>query len=313
MRAVVDIGSNSVKFVIAENQHGVPNVVLKGSQVTRLGKDLEKSKVLAQSALDATGDALKEFANIFLEKAVSLETHCIVLATSAVRDCQNPEVMHDIVKRTLKCPLKVLSGVEEARISIAGAQSAAELMFPNAQHVFIEIGGASTQISISKPSFMGESFQVGAVRAHERLGIGRRAFNPVEFVKLENTLLEFFDVSKLDALEKSWNLSERPTRALGIGGTLVMALKSSGALRIDDCGYRGHLSNFCAFNQKIAQVTADERLKMLDIEKGREDILVTGSACLTTLLKYFGIEEFGVSEWGLRHGALKLWDEIQSL
>ena len=43
---------------------------------------------------------------------------------------------------------------------------------------------------------------------------------------------------------------------------------------------------------------------------GREDIIVVGIALLTSLLDNLGIKELAVSAWGLRHGALRLWDQL---
>lgn len=310
MRAVVDIGSNSVKFALAENQRDVPKIVLTGSRVTRLSRDLEKTGHLAKESIEATHKALTDFRDTFIKESGASTLQCVVIATSALRDCKNPEAIQKIVWDLFGVELFVASGVQEARLSCEGAAAAGELFFGKQEPLFIEVGGASCQLSVLKPSFWGHSFQVGAVRAHERLGYQRRALSPLEASKLEQDVFQFFEPTMLRELKNRFTTPQPRKVAVAIGGTLVMAAKAAGAQPVNDCGYLLSRERLRTFNQSLCLMTAEERQKKVNLAAGREDIIVSGCAILLSLLEYFSIEEIGFSSWGLRHGALKIWPEL---
>jgi exopolyphosphatase/guanosine-5'-triphosphate,3'-diphosphate pyrophosphatase len=317
MRAVVDIGSNSVKFVLATDQRVVPQneapiILKKGSVVTRLAENLAMTQVLSDESLARTEVALRQFSEVFSKQSDSKKLQCRVFATSAARDCKNPERLAEIVHRTLHHPLQIISGAEEARLSLAGATAAGQLIFGHKDSLFIEVGGASTQCSLLTPELFNESFQAGAVRCTEKLAIGKSPLSDDQWKNLHTDLLQFFETSKFQELKKQ---ASRKTRnsALAIGGTLMMAAKMAEATRVSDAGYLLRRESFLRFNDSIRKLSPQERLSIEGIEKGREDILVAGVGILTALLEHFNIEELAVSSWGLRHGALRLWDQLDPM
>ena len=310
MRAVVDIGSNSVKYVLASDQRDVPRILARGSEVTRLSRGLETTRVLSPEALHATEKALRHFKEIFSQSPEASSLQCVVLGTSAVRDCKNQEDIKSIVRSILGVELNILSGLEEARISLEGAAAAGATLFPFRQPLFVEVGGASCQLSVLEPEFFGHSFQVGAVRAHERLGYGRRALEENEISKLHSDVFSFFDQPTFHDLKIKFTNKTLRSCAIGIGGTLVLAAEAAGAKKVKDCGFVISRKSLKEFNEKLCRLNADERLSKLHLEPGREDIIATGTAVLLSVLDQFGIEDLGLSKWGLRHGALKMWDKV---
>jgi exopolyphosphatase/guanosine-5'-triphosphate,3'-diphosphate pyrophosphatase len=312
MKAVVDIGSNSVKFLIADTrQNTAPHYLESGSWVTRLGKNLEQSKRLDPESLQATKNAFLEMRRVFddcrAQQAQALEL-CVV-ATSAVRDCHNPEDVARLVRDIFAAPLKIIEGQVEARFSIEGAAAAAEQIYGERDALFVDVGGASTELGFLRPSFRAQSFQAGAVRCHERLGLTQMPVSNETWEKARARIAEFFPQPDFEAL-KSFR-REIPRHAVAVGGSLVLAARLMNAVESGNgAGFVCQAKSFEALNERIRRLSLDERLALPHMQAGRADVLCAGILCLLYPLKQFGIDEFAVTPWGLRHGILRKWDEF---
>ena len=149
---VIDIGSNSIRYMEAESTNDGFRFSPKTVRTTRLAEGLSSSGRLSSAAMERSVSVLKEFADC--AAAQSLPAFCY--ATSAVRDAENgPDFVHTILETT-GLPTEVLSGEEEARLAWAGsAKSGGGL---------IDIGGGSSQIITDT---FRKSFPVGCVRIRD--------------------------------------------------------------------------------------------------------------------------------------------------
>ncbi|MBS1983716.1 MAG: hypothetical protein JST16_06040 [Bdellovibrionales bacterium] len=305
MRAVVDIGSNSVKFALADFQRGVPRILKKKSWVTRLGKDLAKTGLLDPESVAATDKALQEIARALSPYAAKL--HTFAVATSAVRDCRNPEAVANRVQAHLGVPLRVLTGLEEARYSLMGSSAAAELHFSSKDCVCVDVGGASTEVGIVAPHFAAHSFQAGAVRCHEALGLDHMPVSDERWAQAARDMDQFFPNPAWSDLRAQIPATHR--RAVAVGGSLLVAARTLGAMKVEDeygnpMGYQTTRADFEDFNDRFRRMSLEERTREPHIEKGRADILCAGILCLTEVLRRLDIEELLVTDWGLRYGLL---------
>ncbi len=122
--AVVDIGTNSTRLLIAEVEPGESGVeaLVRRSQVTRLGHGVDANGSLEAESVERTWRVLTEYrAEI---DAHDCEANLAVL-TSAVRDASNGTAFADRVRSELGFDAKVLSGDEEAQLTFLGAMSGA--------------------------------------------------------------------------------------------------------------------------------------------------------------------------------------------
>src|SRR5690554_313982 len=133
MRAVLDVGTNSVRLLAAKVSQGRVEPVTKEVRVTRLGQGVDHSKRLAPEAMARTLAALWELFAL-IPPGVPVD----ILATSAVRDAGNREEFARLVQEKLGIPLQILSGAKEAEPSFLGSVSALNLPDPI---TVVDIGG----------------------------------------------------------------------------------------------------------------------------------------------------------------------------
>lgn len=300
MKAVVDIGSNSVKFTVAEIQRGVPHVLDKGSWVTRLSRNLEKTGLLAPESILETEKVLTTIAERIQKfPGVGIQ----VVATSAVRDCKNPEEIASRVRKLLGVDLRVLKGTDEAEISLRGAEAATQLRRGNIGGIFVDVGGASTEVGMIEPQLFTHSFQAGAVRSHERLGLHVMPVSDATWAAAQARMPEFFPDTMLT------NYKGAAKRCTAVGGSILVASRLAGASKAPEVdgvslGYDLRRQDLEAFNDQYRKLSLEERMKYPKMEAGRADVMCAGILCLTYVMKTLGIEELFVTEWGLRHGLL---------
>ena len=300
LRAVVDIGSNSVKYTLAEITGGQPRILGSQSWVTRLGSGAAKRELLAP-ALESTRAALHEMKAAF-DRHPGVEIRAV--ATSAVRDARNPETIVNDVATILGVPLKILTGHQEAELSQRGASLAARLHFGTEDVLFIDIGGASTEVGTPEAS---HSFQAGAVRCLEPLSFDQNPIQDADWTAHTSRIRAFFPEEDWERLSNQW--TRRPTESVTVGGTLLLAAKllSKEGFAVKAQGGAGYVVSAEAFrnlNDRLRRMTLDERLTLPGMEPGRTDIVCSGIAILNFVLERTGHRSTLVTGWGLRYGLL---------
>ncbi|WP_395327617.1 Ppx/GppA family phosphatase [Novosphingobium sp. BL-8H] len=137
-RAIIDIGSNTVRLVIYNGPPRAPVVVLNEKVSARLGRDLGKTGAIAEKAMRSALVTLARFAGLLRLFEVK-NVECV--ATAAARDASNGPEFLDAV-RALGLHPRLLTGEEEARASATGVIAA----FPGARGVAADLGGGSLEL-----------------------------------------------------------------------------------------------------------------------------------------------------------------------
>ena len=155
--AILDIGSNSVRFAILDRDGNGSFFMPSGRKATcttRLGKGLDETGCLSADSMLATLDACRRFCDAAENDAVPVYAY----ATSAVRDAGNRREFLDSLKAI--CPelgIHLLSGELEGRLAYRGAMD-------GASGTLLDIGGGSVQVVTDEWS---ASFPTGCVRAKD--------------------------------------------------------------------------------------------------------------------------------------------------
>jgi exopolyphosphatase/guanosine-5'-triphosphate,3'-diphosphate pyrophosphatase len=137
-RAIIDIGSNTVRLVIFDGPRRAPVVVHNEKVTARLGKGVAESGMLTGKAMDLAIGSLQRYARLLALREVSdVQT----VATAAVRDAANGAEFLERVRAAGLCP-RLLSGEEEALTGAAGIIGA----FPGAKGVVADLGGGSLEL-----------------------------------------------------------------------------------------------------------------------------------------------------------------------
>ena len=131
--AVIDVGTNSARLLVADVADGRVSPVERRSTVTRLGRGVDLSGRLSAEAIEDACEAIGEYVGVYQELgAESVEA----IATSAVRDAENGSAFVAELRERFALSARVLDGEEEARLTYLGATSetAADRADPGGRH-----------------------------------------------------------------------------------------------------------------------------------------------------------------------------------
>ncbi|HXH31608.1 MAG TPA: hypothetical protein VNJ01_12410 [Bacteriovoracaceae bacterium] len=186
IRASIDIGSNSVLLLIGDVSHGHLKELLKRSEITSLGKDLDKHNMFLDESMAATFDAMRSYVKDCLDHGVPPEK-IIATATEASRVATNASAFFQKIQDELKVKIEIITSDAEAYFSTKGILF--DSKFKSEVITIVDVGGASTElIRVNTKTFqiLGTiSLPIGAVRAS-----GWLAEN-VFVQKLQKTFLDF--------------------------------------------------------------------------------------------------------------------------
>lgn len=162
--AVISVGTNSTRVLLADLAPDLPHVDLAQSIGTRIGEGLGPSGHLGEEPMQRTIDAIAQ-----LHRAVRGHyLRLYAIATSAVRRADNAGEFSQRVTDLLGVPLRILSGEEEATASYRGAITAFGALHGERVGV-VDMGGGSTEYAVGMGAVPEryDSCEIGAVRLTE--------------------------------------------------------------------------------------------------------------------------------------------------
>ncbi len=298
--AVIDIGTNSVKLLVAEKPSGAPpSPLLHRLSITRLGEGLESNGRLSTEAMRRTAMTVADF----MRQARELNAAAFsIVSTAAARKAENREDFSRIILEIAGLPLRILSGEEESALGMKGVL----LAFPGFEGLILDIGGGSTELSFIRHGIVfSRCLPIGCVNLHEK---NIRSNPPLENERssLEREIQAFLKL--LPEKETGWDRGgER--RLVGMGGTITtLAAIIQGLERFDgEMIHRFYFSgqDLKMLDEHLWRSTLQERLAMPGLDPGRADIIPAGSAILRKVIESFGIPGCTVSTWNLMHALIE--------
>jgi exopolyphosphatase/guanosine-5'-triphosphate,3'-diphosphate pyrophosphatase len=294
--AVVDIGTNSTRLLVADVGAGGVTELDRRSIVTRLGEGLEASGALADAAQERVFSVLDDYAREI--DAQRCDVRSAVL-TSAVRDASNGERFTELVRDRYGLDASTISGDEEARLTYLGATAARDS--EPATLMVVDVGGGSTELVVGaggEVSFH-VSTQVGVVRHTER-HLHDDPATPEQLKALRADARETF------ARELPDDVRARVDHVIAVAGTATMSaamdlrLEPYDSARVE--GHRMTADTLAARLDSLAAVPLSERRKTPGLDPDRAPTIVAGIAILLEALAAVGAGEVEVSDrdilWG---------------
>src|SRR5574337_430033 len=163
--AAIDLGTNTVRLLVGEpDDAGGYRPVFAAQEITRLGQGLLPDRLLQPEPIRRTLAALHRFRR-------AAESHAVgrfaVAGTSALREAKNRDAFVARAHRETGLHVRVLSGEEEARLTLLGARAA--LQIDRGRLVLMDIGGGSTEFVLADgPDILGTvSTGLGVVKLTE--------------------------------------------------------------------------------------------------------------------------------------------------
>lgn len=295
--AVIDIGTNSTRLLVAEVSHGRVEELDRRTTVTRLGEGLEASGRLSEAAMGRVSAALAEYREAI--DALGAE-RVVAVATSAMRDAANGPEFRDELQRRFDIDARTISGDEEARLSFLGATAGRD---PGTETLVVDIGGGSTEFVTGHPGAdpgFHVSTRMGSVRHTER----HLHSDPPAAAELDALAA---DARSIVEAEVPAEVRAHVSAGVAVAGTATSLAAIDQELdRYDPDkvhGYRLGVERCEQLLARLAALTGAERRELAGLHPDRAPTIVAGAGILLESIRAFGLDEIEISETDILHGA----------
>lgn len=295
IKAAIDIGTNSVRLLVADWQDGRIVPLVKELKTTRLGQGVHHSGYLAPEAMERTLEAVAAMADIAKGHKAD---EVMAVATSAVRDAVNGSEFIQLCRDKTGVSIEILSGTAEALLSFNGALQGRAV---KGSQMIIDIGGGSTELACgeSKELKYAQSLNVGAVRLKDIF--------PAHSNGIINNIAEI--LLYIEGAIKTLPPLAQADAITGVGGTITSLAAIAQQLAIYDSEkvHSYFLSTSCV-NQLLTTLAAmplADRRQVPGLQPERADIIVYGVAILSALLTELGTDGLTVSEQDILEGIIE--------
>ncbi|MGK2954865.1 MAG: Ppx/GppA phosphatase family protein [Solirubrobacterales bacterium] len=294
--AVIDIGTNSTRLLIAEVNEGRVRELERRTRVTGLGRGVDHSGQLSVEGIEAVCEAITDYVEEINQLGVESTS---VIATSAVRDAENGDAFVAELRERFSLSAQVIAGEEEARLTYLGCVSERT---GGENLLVVDIGGGSTEIIIGtghQPDFH-TSLQAGVVRHTERFltsdppGAAELEKLAADIKKLITEAIEGEDIPPVEAAVA---VAGTPTSLASIN----LELDPYDPLAVE--GHRLPLSTVQWWLSKLASVPTIERQQVVGLHPDRARAIVAGTVILIEVMRAFDLDEVEVSEHDILYGA----------
>jgi exopolyphosphatase/guanosine-5'-triphosphate,3'-diphosphate pyrophosphatase len=295
--AVVDIGTNSTRLLIADVDGPTLEQVERRTSVTNLGSGVDHTGSLCAERIDDVCGVVADYKAQYEEMGAE---RVMAVATSAVRDAVNGEAFIAELRERFGLQARLLTGEEEAHLTYLGATASRPA--DEATLVF-DIGGGSTELVIGSGTEVAfhTSLQAGTVRHSER-HLSSDPPDPHELEDLADDVRALVE----DAVAAQ-GPGSRAVRAIAVAGTPTSLAAIDQELEPYDSdrvhGYRLGLRSAQRMLSRLASVPLAERLHIPGLHPGRAPTIVAGTVILIQVMRAFGFDEIEVSERDILHGS----------
>lgn len=294
--AVIDIGSNSTRLLVADVSGDAVTEVERRTRVTRLGRGVDLSGQLSAEATERVYGTVGEYVATIEELGVETVT---AIATSAVRDASNGSAFIAEMRERFALSARTLDGNEEALLTYLGATAGDP---PTDSTVVIDIGGGSTELIVGSNGdiHFHASLQAGVVRHSER----HIPTDPPSTAGLESLAADIRSV-----LDEA--IAESPEAHANAGIAVAGTPTSLAAIEMkldpyDPDRVHGHVLELTAIQRQLstlASMPLTERTHLVGLHADRAPTIVAGVVILVEVMRAFGLDRITVSEHDILYGA----------
>jgi exopolyphosphatase/guanosine-5'-triphosphate,3'-diphosphate pyrophosphatase len=299
--AAIDAGSNAMRMMVGDvddkwHVQPVQNIRLP----VRLGRDVFKSGAFQERTIQQAVEAFLHFQRLARDLGAA-PTRAI--ATSAMREAANADILLDRILRTSGIEVEVISGAEEARLIHLAVANALKLKGRRA--VLIDIGGGSVEVTISQDEniISTESYNMGTVRLLQKLD-GANAW-PLDMLGRKHLtgLLREYAESARRRIDREIG-PQRVNVCVGTGGTV----EELGRLREKVLkAANGNSISLAEINELIARLSAmsvKDRIRKLKIRPDRADVILPAAIVLQLIAHEAHARRVSIPGVGLKDGLL---------
>jgi exopolyphosphatase/guanosine-5'-triphosphate,3'-diphosphate pyrophosphatase len=309
-RAVIDVGTNSIKLLVAEVAGHQVRPLWEESKQTRLGHGFYETRRLRPEAIATTAKAVAHFVT---EARARQAASVRVFATSAARDAMNPTDLTSAIEHASGLKVEIISGDQEADWAFQGVTTDPALACEPL--LLLDVGGGSTEFILGhgEHKHFRQSFPLGTVRLMEKVprseppGAG-------ELAACRQWLRQFLQKEVRPRLEPAMKSEAKlcetasPLRLVGTGGTATILARMEAQLETYDRkrieAARLGFGRLQWHVQHLWSLPLEERKQIVGLPKSRADVILTGAAVYEAIMEEFGFAELQISTRGLRFAAV---------
>ena len=294
--AVIDVGTNSVKFHMGERREdGSWVTIVDRAEVTRLGEGIAETGDIAPAAIARTVEAIAGMAD---EARSNRAAALVVVGTMGMRSARNSADFITRVRERCGVTIEVIPGEDEARLAYLAAKAGLGLA---EEHVIVfDTGGGSTQFTFGHGAEVDEQFSldIGAVRLTAQFGLD----GPITREQLDEALAAIAgELGRLDSVPS-------PDALVGMGGAITnMTAVMLGLALYDPEVVQGTVLSRAAVDRQIElyrSYDVEARRQIVGLQPKRADVILAGACVVRTVMDKLSRDDLAVSDRGLRHGVL---------
>lgn len=293
IRASIDIGSNSTLLLVADVTNGKFQELVKRSEITSLGKELDKNKAFHTESMAATFDAIKSYAEDCDKLGIPRE-EILATATEAARVAQNAREFFNRIEAELKVKVRIITSEAEAYFSTKGILF--NTKFDTDVITIMDIGGASTElIKVNTKNFQimeTISMPVGAVRGTQWLS------DDLFVQNLQKVFLDFRN--EMDKFQGK--------DLFCVAGTITslgnMYLGKQEFVEEEVHGLKMKVEDVDSLFKKYSNSTPEQFLTDFPFLQKRSKSILGGLHLVYHIAHRLLVKEITISTYGLRYGTL---------
>lgn len=296
--AAIDVGTNSMRLLIADYEDGDFKNREKHINVTRLGLDVDRDGIIGEGAIQRNLDSLDEFGSLARQEGCE---EIWAIGTSALRDSKNSD---EFVKRAAEksgIAVEIISGTAEADMGFIGVLQGLDRKDENI--LVVDIGGGSTEFIVGNKDGIKfiKSENIGALRMTEKF-LRQDPVDTLEYGLMESYISEELD----DTIDKVCKLNIK--KVVGIGGTITSVAAMLQEMEPYDMEkIHGSVIRYSEISQllgSLKNMRLSEKRMIKGLQPQRADIITAGVGILEIILRMICFDRMAVSEYDNLEGLI---------
>jgi len=294
--AGIDLGSNTIRLLVGRLENSKLHTIYKDLSITRLGSDFYSTSAISKKSWEKSLKVLNEYSDIIREHNVSALSVC---ATGVLRLAKNAADFVAAVKSETGLDITIISGEQEARLAALGVTSVVSAK----KSVIFDVGGGSTEFIITKGDDIkfADSVDIGAVTLYESC-VESDPPTHADLEKMSRHIKQALSDCKdslISALPDDYDL----IFTAGTATTLAAIKLGMGVYDSDRVNNTLMTSTEArAIYDELISKNKSDRAAIVGLEKGREDIIISGSAIALNVMEMFSKDQMTISDAGLLEG-----------
>lgn len=292
--AAIDVGSNAMRLVVGRLSYDNKLEMLENLRLpVRLGQDAFSLKQIREETAQLAIDAFIRFRKLADDHAVE---RIRAVATSAMREASNSDMLIDRIARTTGIEIEIISGEEEARLIHLAVANTVNLK--NKRAMLIDIGGGSVEVTLSQGDniLSTESYNMGTVRLLEKLG------DKPANLPFDELVREYAEAPRRRIERELKN--KKIDLCLGTGGNIeeMGELRKKLFKRESDSVIT--LEELEKLSKTLSRMSVEERRRKFKLRPDRADVILPASIVLKMIAKEARVDEIKIPKVGLKDGIL---------